>query len=146
MRRGDHSYASLEASPRPLPISDAQRSHYSSGHHQAAKGHRAGRCTARQLLGVASSPAISIGSQSELDYVEQASWVLFLKYLEDLEGEREDVAALPNQFVVCRSPLPITQISRAGSPRTIFSVSMLTVITRWKSSRGYAGLSIPSIA
>jgi type I restriction enzyme M protein len=28
------------------------------------------------------------GCGSELDYVEQSSWVLFLKYLEDLESER----------------------------------------------------------
>jgi len=31
------------------------------------------------------------GCGSELDYVEQSSWVLFLKYLEDLEKERESV-------------------------------------------------------
>ena len=29
------------------------------------------------------------GMQSELDYVEQTSWILFLKYLADLERERE---------------------------------------------------------
>ena len=31
------------------------------------------------------------GCGSELDYVEQSSWVLFLKYLDDLEKERESV-------------------------------------------------------
>ncbi len=31
---------------------------------------------------------------SELDYAEQTSWLLFLKYLDDLETEREDNAAL----------------------------------------------------
>ena len=31
---------------------------------------------------------------SELDYVEQSSWVLFLKYLDDLEKERESSASL----------------------------------------------------
>ena len=31
------------------------------------------------------------GCGSELDYVEQSSWVLFLKYLNDLEKERESV-------------------------------------------------------
>ena len=30
------------------------------------------------------------GCSSELDYVEQTSWVLFLKYLDDLEKEPED--------------------------------------------------------
>jgi len=28
------------------------------------------------------------GCSSELDYLEQTSWVLFLKYLDDLEAER----------------------------------------------------------
>ena len=32
------------------------------------------------------------GCGSELDYVEQSSWVLFLKYLDDLEKERESSA------------------------------------------------------
>lgn len=34
------------------------------------------------------------GIASELDYVEQISWVLFLKYLHDLESERRDRADL----------------------------------------------------
>jgi type I restriction enzyme M protein len=34
------------------------------------------------------------GVGNELDYVEQTSWVLFLKYLHDLESERRDRAAL----------------------------------------------------
>ena len=34
------------------------------------------------------------GPSSELDYVEQTSWVLFLKYLHDLEAERADAATL----------------------------------------------------
>jgi len=37
------------------------------------------------------------GASSELDYVEQTSWVLFLKYLEDLEKEKELAAALSDQ-------------------------------------------------
>ena len=32
------------------------------------------------------------GIANELDYVEQTSWVLFLKYLHDLETERQDHA------------------------------------------------------
>jgi len=32
------------------------------------------------------------GCSSELDYVEQASWILFLKYLDDLEKDRRDAA------------------------------------------------------
>ncbi len=34
------------------------------------------------------------GCSNELDYIEQTSWLLFLKYLDDLETEREDEAAL----------------------------------------------------
>jgi type I restriction enzyme M protein len=34
------------------------------------------------------------GIANELDYVEQISWVLFLKYLHDLEAERRDLAEL----------------------------------------------------
>jgi type I restriction enzyme M protein len=34
------------------------------------------------------------GIGNELDYVEQTSWVLFLKYLHDLESERRDRADL----------------------------------------------------
>ena len=30
------------------------------------------------------------GCSNELDYVEQTSWILFLKYLDDLEDERSD--------------------------------------------------------
>ena len=33
------------------------------------------------------------GCGSELDYLEQKSWMLFLKYLDDLETEREEEAA-----------------------------------------------------
>lgn len=34
------------------------------------------------------------GSQTELDYVEQTSWILFLKYLDDLERDRATAAEL----------------------------------------------------
>ncbi len=34
------------------------------------------------------------GLASELDYAEQTSWLLFLKYLDDLEDERRDEAEL----------------------------------------------------
>ena len=37
------------------------------------------------------------GTSSELDYVEQTSWVLFLKYLHDLETERRDRAELDGE-------------------------------------------------
>ena len=34
------------------------------------------------------------GTASELDYAEQTSWVLFLKYIDDLESQRSDLAEL----------------------------------------------------
>jgi len=34
------------------------------------------------------------GCTTELDYIEQTSWLLFLKYLDDLERDRADEAAL----------------------------------------------------
>lgn len=37
------------------------------------------------------------GIANELDYVEQTSWVLFLKYLHDLETERQDRAELDGE-------------------------------------------------
>jgi type I restriction enzyme M protein len=37
------------------------------------------------------------GIANELDYVEQTSWVLFLKYLHDLEAERSDRAELDGE-------------------------------------------------
>lgn len=37
------------------------------------------------------------GCDTELDYAEQTSWILFLKYLDDLEGERSDTAELESR-------------------------------------------------
>jgi hypothetical protein len=34
------------------------------------------------------------GCSSELDYIEQTSWVLFLKYLDDFEADKETAAEL----------------------------------------------------
>jgi type I restriction enzyme M protein len=38
------------------------------------------------------------GCQSELDYVEQTSWILFLKYLDDLEKDRQTKAELTGKI------------------------------------------------
>ena len=37
------------------------------------------------------------GQTTELDYTEQSSWMLFLKYLDDLERQREDEAELKGE-------------------------------------------------
>ena len=36
------------------------------------------------------------GCSNELDYIEQTSWLLFLKYLDDLETDMEFKAELEN--------------------------------------------------
>ncbi len=41
------------------------------------------------------------GCQSELDYVEQTSWIIFLKYLDDLERERQTKAELVGRDYEC---------------------------------------------
>ena len=38
------------------------------------------------------------GCSSELDYIEQTSWILFLKYLDDYEAERETAAILNGEI------------------------------------------------
>lgn len=40
------------------------------------------------------------GLASELDYAEQTSWILFLKYLDDMEQERQDEAELEGRDYV----------------------------------------------
>ena len=40
------------------------------------------------------------GCSSELDYVEQTSWILFLKYLDDLEKDRKTAAELAGKKYV----------------------------------------------
>ncbi|MGB2924034.1 MAG: type I restriction-modification system subunit M N-terminal domain-containing protein [Limnothrix sp.] len=37
------------------------------------------------------------GCATELDYAEQISWILFLKYLDDLEGDRQSKASLTGE-------------------------------------------------
>jgi len=37
------------------------------------------------------------GCSSELDYIEQTSWILFLKYLDDLEKDRQTAAELKSK-------------------------------------------------
>ena len=37
------------------------------------------------------------GADGEIDYIEQASWILFLRYLESLEQDKEDQASGQNR-------------------------------------------------
>jgi hypothetical protein len=47
------------------------------------------------------------GCTTELDYTEQASWLLFLKYLDDLEQDKSSEAALEGKAYRERSALPM---------------------------------------
>ena len=38
------------------------------------------------------------GCSSELDYVEQTSWILFLKYLDDFEKDKKTAAELAGKI------------------------------------------------
>ncbi len=55
------------------------------------------------------------GCTTELDYTEQSSWMLFLKYLDDLEGERAIEAELvgkPYHFIIDEKA-PLVTLGRA---------------------------------
>jgi len=47
------------------------------------------------------------GLASELDYAEQTSWILFLKYLDDIEQERQDEAELEGRDYTPTLPAPM---------------------------------------
>ena len=56
------------------------------------------------------------GSSTEMDYIEQTSWILFLKYLEDLENnitEKTAITPHPNGSTV-DSISPPRMLSIAG--------------------------------
>ena len=57
------------------------------------------------------------GCGSELDYVEQTSWVLFLKYLDDLEKDKENAALLSGQ--------EYTRLILADYPSGVYSLKVI---------------------
>ena len=59
------------------------------------------------------------GCTTELDYTEQTSWLLFLKYLDDLEQDRAMEAELDGQayeFII-DEPLPMVELGGAQEAR-----------------------------
>jgi type I restriction enzyme M protein len=46
------------------------------------------------------------GCTTELDYTEHTSWLLFLKYLDELEQDRADEAALEGKKYTCNLDKP----------------------------------------
>ncbi|MDO5506094.1 MAG: type I restriction-modification system subunit M N-terminal domain-containing protein [Pseudoxanthomonas suwonensis] len=59
------------------------------------------------------------GCTSELDYTEQSSWLLFLKYLDALEQERAMAAELEGRKYdwLLKKKIPLGQLGRAQGPR-----------------------------
>src|SRR5207248_539107 len=59
------------------------------------------------------------GCTTELDYTEQSSWLLFLKYLNDLEEDRRTEAALNGKKIRLYSghTLPLGKLGRAQGQR-----------------------------
>ena len=60
------------------------------------------------------------GCSTELDYTEQSSWILFLKYLDDLEQEKAMEAELVGKsydFIISEP----YQWSRWAAPRHLFA-------------------------
>ena len=41
------------------------------------------------------------GCSTELDYAEQSSWILFLKWLDDYEKEKENCIMSHNSYAAC---------------------------------------------
>jgi type I restriction enzyme M protein len=67
------------------------------------------------------------GCTTELDYTEQTSWILFLKYLDDLEQERALLAELEGKtYAFIIDPRTAGQSGRRRRPRTGLS----TITTR----------------
>jgi hypothetical protein len=58
------------------------------------------------------------GCTTELDYTEQTSWLLFLKYLDALEQDRADEAALEGKPTCADSPKSWTVDARTIDPAT----------------------------
>lgn len=48
------------------------------------------------------------GSATELDYIEQTSWILFLKYLDDFEVEKNKAAQLAGKKLFAEGTQPAT--------------------------------------
>jgi type I restriction enzyme M protein len=61
------------------------------------------------------------GCTTELDYTEQTSWILFLKYLDDLEQERALAAELVSK-PYCSSS--INSIAGQNGPRMATSTTI----------------------
>ena len=66
------------------------------------------------------------GCGSELDYVEQTSWILFLKYLDDLEKDKEASAELSGKEY---QPIFLKIINgRSGQPQELKKGRLTTML------------------
>ncbi len=69
------------------------------------------------------------GCGSELDYIEQTSWVLFLKYLDDLERDRADAAVLRGEDHEPLLPPPLRWTTWAAPKNDDGSIDHHTALT-----------------
>lgn len=67
------------------------------------------------------------GCTTELDYTEQTSWLLFLKYLDGLEQDRADEAALSGSPTLAFS---MRRIAGKAGPRRRARTASLTTTRR----------------
>ena len=66
------------------------------------------------------------GCSSELDYVEQTSWILFLKYLDDFEKDKKMAAELAGKtYKEIISPEYRCQLSTVNCPLKTVKISVL---------------------
>ena len=64
------------------------------------------------------------GCTTELDYTEQTSWILFLKYLDDLEQERSLLAELEGKtYAFIIDPPHRWSVPARRRPRTAISTT-----------------------
>ena len=73
------------------------------------------------------------GADSELDYIGQTSWVLFLRYLYDLEQDKADDAALqgkPYKFIIEDQFRWTVFLSKRGFHNLYFNINFLSVKPR----------------
>ena len=73
------------------------------------------------------------GCSNELDYVEQTSWILFLKYLDDLEDERSDEMELQGKEykrIIKKDLVKVTQSVKQDAV-LVFPLGLDVMLHHW---------------
>src|SRR5215212_3628597 len=82
------------ACPVSFPRAEGIRAHTGSASGQAVQFRQRFIMFEQAFRNIDDALRKEAGCTTELDYTEQTSWLLFLKYLDGLEQDRADVAAL----------------------------------------------------